>query len=85
MRPVLGIGGPLPTMAQVEFTPGSVLVTYTDGLVEQRRDLEHGAQLLSDSVRSTHGRTAREISNAIAATILVNAPDDIAYAVICRV
>ncbi len=84
-RPVLGIGGPVPTTARVDFTPDSVLVAYTDGLVEQRRDFEHGVQLLSDSVRSAHGRTAREISDAIASTIVINAPDDIAYAVICRV
>ena len=42
-RPVLGIGGPVPTTARVDFTPGSILVAYTDGLVEQRRDLDHGA------------------------------------------
>ena len=32
-RPVLGIGGPVPKTAQVDFAPGSILVAYTDGLV----------------------------------------------------
>ena len=83
-RPVLGVGGPVPKTARVAFTPGSILVAYTDGLVEQRRDIDQGMQLLTDTVQSAHGRTAREISNAVAATISVNAPDDIAYTVICR-
>lgn len=84
-RPVLGIGGPVPKPARVEFTPGSILVAYTDGLVEQTRDFDHGLQLLSESIQSAQGLTAREISNAIASTIAVTAPDDIAYTVICRV
>ena len=83
-RPVLGVGGPVPKTARVDFTPGSILVAYTDGLVEQRRDFDQGVQLLTDTVQSAHGRTAREISNAVAATISINAPDDIAYTVICR-
>jgi len=84
-RPVLGIGGPVPNAARVDFAPGSILVAYTDGLVEQRRDFDHGLQVLSESVQSAQGRTAREISNAVASTISINAPDDIAYTVICRV
>jgi serine phosphatase RsbU (regulator of sigma subunit) len=83
-RPVLGLGGVVPDVARVNFTPGSVLVAYTDGLVEQRRDYDRGLQLLSDSVQSARGRSAREISDALATTILVKAPDDIAYAVIRR-
>jgi GAF domain-containing protein len=84
-RPVLGVAGPIPKAARVDFAPGSILVAYTDGLVEQRRDLDQGLQLLSDTVQPMRGRTAREISDAVAATIDINAPDDIAYTVICRV
>ena len=47
-RPVLGIRGHVPQTARVDFTPGSILVAYTDGLVEQRRDFDQGPQLLSD-------------------------------------
>jgi GAF domain-containing protein len=83
-RPVLGLGGVVPEVARVTFTPGSVIVAYTDGLVEQRRDYDRGLQLLSDSVQSARGRSAREISDTVAKTILVKAPDDIAYAVIRR-
>jgi sigma-B regulation protein RsbU (phosphoserine phosphatase) len=63
-RPVLGIGGPAPKTVRVDFNPGSILVAYTDGLVEQRRNLDDGIQLLSDTVRSAQGRTARQISAA---------------------
>lgn len=84
-RPVLGIGGRVPKTARVDFTPGSILLAYTDGLVEQRRDFDEGLQLLTDLVQSARDRTAREISKAVASTIWVNAPDDIAYTVICRV
>ena len=83
-RPVLGVRGRVPQTARVDFSPGSILVAYTDGLVEQRRDFDQGLQLLSATVQSAQGRTAREISNAVAATISINAPDDIAYTVICR-
>jgi serine phosphatase RsbU (regulator of sigma subunit) len=84
-RPVLGLGGSVPRTARVDFTPGSILVAYTDGLVEQDRDLDHGIQLLSDCVLAARGGTAREISDAVASTIPINAPDDIAYTVISRV
>ena len=83
-RPVLGVGGPVPETARVDFTPGSILVAYTDGLVEQSLDFDQGVQALTETVQSVHGRTAREVSNAVAATISINAPDDIAYTVICR-
>ena len=83
-RRVLGMAGPSPETAKVDFPTGSVLVAYTDGLVEQRRDFDRGLQLLSDTVQSAHGGTALEISNAIARTISTTAPDDIAYTVIRR-
>lgn len=81
---MLGIGGPVPTTAHTGFTPGSILVAYTDGLVEQTRDFDLGLQRLSETVQSLQGRTAREISIGFATTIATNAPDDIAYTVICR-
>lgn len=82
---MLGVSGPAPETARVDFTPGWILVAYTDGLVEQRRDLDQGMQLLSETVQSAQGETAREISNAVASAISIDAPDDIAYTVICRV
>lgn len=36
-RPWLGVDGPEPTVAAIPYTPGSLLVSYTDGLVETRR------------------------------------------------
>ena len=84
-RAVLGIRSTIPEVAQQRFPAGSVLVAYTDGLVEQARDFDRGLQLLSDSVQSARGRSARDISDTLATTISINAPDDIAYTVICRV
>ena len=84
-RPVLGVAGPPPNVARVDFAPGSILIAYTDGLVEQEQDFDRGLQLLRESIRSAHGRSARDISDAVASTISINAPDDIAYTVICRV
>ena len=83
-RPVLGVGGHVPQTAEVTFAPGSILVAYTDGLVEQHRDFEQGLKLLSDTVQAMQGRTAREISNELATMIEINAPDDVAYTIICR-
>ncbi|MCU1364603.1 MAG: putative magnesium/manganese-dependent protein phosphatase with domain [Ilumatobacteraceae bacterium] len=84
-RPVLGVGGREPETARVAFAPGSILVAYTDGLVEQNRDFDDGLRRLSETVRSVRGETAREISNKVATTVAVNAPDDVAYTVIRRV
>ena len=83
-RPVLGVGGAVPKTARVDFAPGSVLLAYTDGLVEQRRDFDQGLEQLTERVQSMRGKTAREIADAVASTILINAADDIAYTVICR-
>ena len=83
-RRVLGLGGPVPETARVDFAPGSILVAYTDGLVEQRHDFDQGQRWLSETVQSAGDRTVREISSAVASTIAVNAPDDIAYTVIRR-
>lgn len=84
-RPVLGMGGSVPITAHVDFTPGSILVAYTDGLVEQQRDFDHGVELLSECVMEAQAGSAREISNAVASTVLINASDDIAFTVIRRV
>jgi len=83
-RPVLGLGGPVPKTAWADFTPGSILVAYTDGLVEHDRDFDRGVQVLTDGVLAARGGTAREISNALASAIPTDARDDIAYTVICR-
>ena len=84
-RPVLGVGGPAPETERVRFSEGSILVAYTDGLVEQQHDFDGGMRQLSGRVRSARSLTARGVSDAVASTISVNAPDDIAYVVIRRV
>jgi serine phosphatase RsbU (regulator of sigma subunit) len=73
-RPVLGFGGAVPEVARVNFTAGLILVAYTDGLVEQRRVDDRGLQLLSESVQSARGRSARSISDAVGKSIVVKLP-----------
>jgi serine phosphatase RsbU (regulator of sigma subunit) len=83
-RPVLGMGGAAPQVATMRFATGSTLIDFTDGLVEQRRHLEDGLHDLNRTVQAARHGSARDISNAIASTIGVDAPDDIAYTVIKR-
>lgn len=51
----------------MEFSPGDVLVMYTDGVVEARnqRDEEFGVKRLEEVVRASSGRRAHEIVKAI--------------------
>ena len=51
----------------VEFTPGSTLVLYTDGLTEapNEEDKEFGGARLADALRSAHRGCARDVNDAI--------------------
>ena len=55
----------------LEFTPGSTLVLYTDGLTEAPNvdGKEFGGTRLADALRSAHGVSAKEINDAILSTI----------------
>ncbi len=51
----------------LEFSPGSTLVLYTDGLTEapNEEEKEFGGARLADALRSAHGGSARQINDAI--------------------
>ncbi|MFE7134682.1 SpoIIE family protein phosphatase [Streptomyces sp. NPDC057638] len=81
--PPLGLGGmPFETL-ELELEPGSSLVLYTDGLVEDReRDIDDGLALLRDTLTGRPDRTPDEICEAALRALLPERPrDDIALLV----
>ncbi|UGQ09441.1 SpoIIE family protein phosphatase [Yinghuangia sp. ASG 101] len=66
---VLGVGGVPFEHMELRVDPGSVLVLYTDGLVETRdRDLDTGIGLLCAAVEEHHG-PLEEASDAVIASL----------------
>ncbi len=58
--PPLGVGGPPFTTIEVELEPGSKLVLYTDGLLEDRdRDIDESLDLLAAALRRADGDPER--------------------------
>lgn len=83
-RPVLGCGPRVAETARAPFRAGSILVAYTDGLVEHERTLDLGIGRLCNLLARAHDRNADGISQTINATLPLNAADDIAYAILRR-
>ncbi len=66
---VLGVGGVPFEQKELRVEPGSVLVLYTDGLVETRdRDLDTGIGLLCEALGEHHG-PLEEASDAVIASL----------------
>ncbi|MDK1471967.1 SpoIIE family protein phosphatase [Streptomyces sp. 549] len=82
-----GIGFPLPGSERLLATrldPGDLLLLYTDGLTESRRDPAEGEARLVESARRHRHRPAAEIPGAVAAdmhTVILHADDTLALAV----
>jgi len=58
-----------------DLAPGTVLLMYTDGLVEHRhRDISEGLALLSTALRDTPGRTADQVCKSVQADMLGEGP-----------
>ncbi|MFD3531365.1 PP2C family protein-serine/threonine phosphatase [Streptomyces sp. NPDC058664] len=79
--PGRGVGYPLPGSEQVlhsHLRPGDLLMLYTDGLTESRRDPLEGEQRLAASATRNAGRPIHEIPGAIADDMhtVVHHPDD---------
>ncbi|MET9378213.1 PP2C family protein-serine/threonine phosphatase [Streptomyces sp. NPDC002992] len=79
--PGRGVGYPLPGSEQVlrsHLHPGDLLMLYTDGLTESRRDPLEGEQRLAASATRNAGRPIHEIPSAIADDMhtVVHHPDD---------
>jgi len=79
--PGRGVGYPLPGSDGVlteRLRPDDVLVLYTDGLTESRRDPREGERRLVETVRRHAGMPADELASAIAEEMhtVVLHPDD---------
>ncbi len=85
-RPVLGMGGRPVSVGQVSFEPGSLLVAYTDGLVERRnRSFDDGVAGVASTVASMMTAKVEEIAGALEDLVTWSATDDVAIIVVrCR-
>ncbi|GHB51952.1 potassium-transporting ATPase subunit B [Streptomyces cirratus] len=81
-----GIGFPSPgsdTVLRERMEPGDLLLLYTDGLTESRRDLIEGESRLVKAVEQHAHRAIAEIPDAVAAemhTVVLHADDTLALA-----
>ncbi len=81
-RPVLGIGGSPPEPACAGFSPGRILLAYTDGLVEHdRQDLDAGINALIEVLRPVRHDNTPLVAQAVASNV-DRANDDIAFIVV---
>lgn len=72
----LGTGGREFRTEEVRLAPGSLLVLYTDGLIESRdRDLDEGMAGLADALRGA-GEPLEALCDTILARLLPDAPQD---------
>lgn len=82
-----GIGFPLPGSERLlrdRLGPGDLLLLYTDGLTESRRDPREGEQRLARAARRYRHRSIEEVPAAIAAemhTVILHPDDTVALAV----
>ncbi|WP_433548587.1 PP2C family protein-serine/threonine phosphatase [Streptomyces sp. CA-294286] len=82
-----GIGYPLPGSEQLlydQLAPGDLLVLYTDGLTESRRDPREGEQRLMEAARRHRHLPIEKIPGAIAAdmhTVILHPDDTVALTV----
>ncbi|MGY5057343.1 SpoIIE family protein phosphatase [Streptomyces sp. 900105755] len=80
--PPLGLGGLPFETAELDLAPGSSLVLYTDGLVEDRqRDIDEGLELLAGALESAAGDTPDETCAAVLERLPARPSDDVALIV----
>ena len=64
---------------RIVLDPGTVVLLYTDGLVEQRaRDIDTGIAALRDLLATLRGRAPRDIVDIVVDALVVDAHDDAA-------
>ncbi|WP_028812864.1 PP2C family protein-serine/threonine phosphatase [Streptomyces flavidovirens] len=82
-----GIGFPLPgseELLNAEINPGDLLILYTDGLTESRRDPCEGELRLVEAARRHAGSPLEDLPSAIAAdmhTVVLHPDDTLALAI----
>jgi PAS domain S-box-containing protein len=80
--PPLGLGGLPFESTEVEVAEGSLLVLYTNGLVEARdRDLDQGLAVLSDVLRSPDPTLEATVERILASLLPDRPTDDVALLV----
>jgi putative methionine-R-sulfoxide reductase with GAF domain len=84
-RRVLGAGGDTPTVGRAQFGPGSVLIAYTDGLVERRGEtIDDGIDRVVQCVLAQSGRSCEQTAVALERSIHWVPTDDVAFAIVAR-
>ena len=80
----LGLPFDLPrAQAHERLTPGSILVLYTDGLVERRDEsLDRGLERLADTAARAAGESLEDLSDALLDLVAEERHDDVALLVI---
>jgi serine phosphatase RsbU (regulator of sigma subunit) len=74
--PPLGVGGQDWEVQQLILSPYSLLVTYTDGLIETRgRDLDQGMRSLAQALRHVGG-PLEEVCDELLAHVMPEVADD---------
>ena len=84
-RTLLGLPAPPVEAATVAFGPGSVLVAYTDGLVERPGEtIDAGIERLGHVLSDRRGTTADELAESILSELIGGAAtrDDVAFVVV---
>ncbi|MDO0917351.1 SpoIIE family protein phosphatase [Streptomyces sp. DT2A-34] len=75
--PPLGVGRQDREIQRVPLPPHSLLVTYTDGLIETRgTDLDQGMQRLAQALRRRPGRPLEEVCDDLLAHVMPEVADD---------
>jgi PAS domain S-box-containing protein len=85
-RPLLGVGGARLDPSPIPFPPGSVLVSYTDGLVERRGEsIDAGLDRLARHLALVAAEPVETLADEILARLLdAGHDDDAALAVVRR-
>lgn len=85
-RSVFGMRAPHVDAARAAFPKGSVLLAYTDGLVERRRmSIDHGISALVELVAAHSNASAEALAQMISEWMPPSPADDIAFAIVRRV
>jgi serine phosphatase RsbU (regulator of sigma subunit)/PAS domain-containing protein len=81
--PPLAVGSPVRVEAQVDTSPGDVLVLYTDGLVERRGEIiDRGFQRLADCAIGCRDESVQNIADQLIERLVDRTPgDDVALIV----
>ncbi|MEO6491664.1 MAG: SpoIIE family protein phosphatase [Ilumatobacteraceae bacterium] len=81
-RPVLGLGGRPVIVGRASFEPGTLLIAYTDGLIEQgRTHIDVGIDRISKLALAVRDNDLGDIANQLARSI-AHAADDVVFTLV---